>query len=69
MQVRGVAGRGGEYEVVEGFGWTNGVAIRFLNEYGSMLSTSGSLGLVPSDILFSMGLIALISLHNLLAYL
>lgn len=30
----GVAGGGGEYEVVHGFGWTNGVALYFLKEYG-----------------------------------
>jgi hypothetical protein len=30
----GAPGRGGEYEVVAGFGWTNGVALSFLEKYG-----------------------------------
>ncbi|XP_001380673.1 trehalase [Monodelphis domestica] len=37
----GEPGGGGEYEVQEGFGWTNGVALKFLNQYGDRL-TSGS---------------------------
>lgn len=31
-------GDGGEYEVQEGFGWTNGVAMHYLNVYGSSIS-------------------------------
>ena len=30
----GVAGGGGEYECVDGFGWTNGVALLLLERYG-----------------------------------
>lgn len=33
-----VAGGGGEYEVVEGFGWTNGVLIWAVDEFGSELT-------------------------------
>lgn len=31
----GLAGTGGEYEVQEGFGWTNGVLLRLMRELGS----------------------------------
>ena len=34
---QGEYGQGGEYVVQEGFGWTNGVAIMFLNEFGSIV--------------------------------
>lgn len=34
----GMPGDGGEYEVQEGFGWTNGVALKFLTEYGNVLT-------------------------------
>jgi alpha,alpha-trehalase len=34
-------GDGGEYEVVLGFGWTNGVILDFLNKYGRELTVSG----------------------------
>ena len=34
-----VAGGGGEYTVVEGFGWTNGVLIWLLDHFGSQLAT------------------------------
>uniref|UniRef100_A0A3P8VDY2 Trehalase n=1 Tax=Cynoglossus semilaevis TaxID=244447 RepID=A0A3P8VDY2_CYNSE len=37
----GKPGGGGEYEVQLGFGWTNGVALQLLDQYGSSL-TSGS---------------------------
>lgn len=30
----GVPGGGGEYAVVDGFGWTNGVALLLLERYG-----------------------------------
>jgi alpha,alpha-trehalase len=33
----GVPGGGGEYEVVVGFGWTNGVALDFMHRYGDRL--------------------------------
>lgn len=34
---RGERGEGGEYKVQEGFGWTNGVAIEFLEMFGERL--------------------------------
>ncbi|CAB1447990.1 unnamed protein product [Pleuronectes platessa] len=37
----GKPGGGGEYEVQLGFGWTNGVALQLLDQYGAVL-TSGS---------------------------
>ncbi|XP_036601060.1 trehalase [Trichosurus vulpecula] len=43
----GEPGGGGEYEVQEGFGWTNGVALQFLNRYGDRL-TSRSGPMLPS---------------------
>ncbi|XP_043337851.1 trehalase [Cervus canadensis] len=35
----GQPGGGGEYEVQEGFGWTNGVALMLLDRYGDRLSS------------------------------
>ncbi|XP_053479284.1 trehalase isoform X2 [Ictalurus furcatus] len=35
-------GGGGEYEVQLGFGWTNGVALQLLDQYGNKLSSAGS---------------------------
>ncbi|XP_034556589.1 trehalase [Notolabrus celidotus] len=45
----GKPGGGGEYEVQLGFGWTNGVALQLLDQYGATL-TSGS-GHVSSSLL------------------
>jgi len=36
----GEPGGGGLYDVVVGFGWTNGVIIDFLQKYGQRLSAS-----------------------------
>lgn len=33
----GLPGGGGEYDVVVGFGWTNGVVMDFLHRYGDRL--------------------------------
>ena len=33
----GDAGHGGEYNVQEGFGWSNGVVLNFLSTYGNKL--------------------------------
>ncbi|CAB4059318.1 TREH [Lepeophtheirus salmonis] len=46
----GLPGRGGEYKVVEGFGWTNGVMLHLLDIYGDKLKNptlpiSGSMAL------------------------
>ncbi|XP_062860598.1 trehalase [Trichomycterus rosablanca] len=38
----GKPGGGGEYEVQLGFGWTNGVALQLLNQYGDRLTSGGS---------------------------
>ncbi|KAL0972682.1 hypothetical protein UPYG_G00193420 [Umbra pygmaea] len=38
----GKPGGGGEYEVQLGFGWTNGVALQLLNQYGERLTSSCS---------------------------
>ncbi|KAG9273318.1 trehalase [Astyanax mexicanus] len=38
----GKPGGGGEYEVQLGFGWTNGVALQLLDQYGDRLSSGGS---------------------------
>jgi alpha,alpha-trehalase len=35
--VTGSSGHGGEYSVQAGFGWTNGVALSLLDEYGLQL--------------------------------
>jgi len=37
----GAPGSGGEYSVVAGFGWTNGVILDLLGEYGNVLTSSG----------------------------
>ncbi|NP_001075759.1 trehalase precursor [Oryctolagus cuniculus] len=39
-------GGGGEYEVQEGFGWTNGVALMLLDRYGDRLSSGTQLALL-----------------------
>uniref|UniRef100_A0A672FUZ6 Trehalase n=1 Tax=Salarias fasciatus TaxID=181472 RepID=A0A672FUZ6_SALFA len=46
----GKPGGGGEYEVQLGFGWTNGVALQLLDQYGATL-TSGSWGVCPGFLL------------------
>ncbi|XP_072551573.1 trehalase [Salminus brasiliensis] len=38
----GKPGGGGEYEVQLGFGWTNGVALQLLDQYGDRLSSGAS---------------------------
>uniref|UniRef100_A0A3P9PQ13 Trehalase n=1 Tax=Poecilia reticulata TaxID=8081 RepID=A0A3P9PQ13_POERE len=45
----GKPGGGGEYEVQLGFGWTNGVALQLLDQYGATLTSGG--GRVRSDLL------------------
>ncbi|XP_036006207.1 trehalase [Fundulus heteroclitus] len=37
----GKPGGGGEYEVQLGFGWTNGVALQLLDQYGATLTSGG----------------------------
>ncbi|KAK7883019.1 hypothetical protein WMY93_029193 [Mugilogobius chulae] len=55
----GKPGGGGEYEVQLGFGWTNGVALQLLDQYGAFL-TSGSRHTSPGVLLL---LSALFMLH------
>lgn len=38
VSVVGKAGGGGEYEVQDGFGWSNGVAMRLLDLFGDRLT-------------------------------
>ena len=38
----GKRGGGGEYEAQDGFGWTNGVFLFFLQEYGDKISSDDS---------------------------
>lgn len=44
VTTRGVPGGGGEYVVQDGFGWTNGVALHYLQYYGNnfVLNTCGN---------------------------
>uniref|UniRef100_A0A2P2HXY8 Trehalase n=1 Tax=Hirondellea gigas TaxID=1518452 RepID=A0A2P2HXY8_9CRUS len=39
VEIIGAPGGGGEYDVQVGFGWTNGVALRFLNDFGDRLKS------------------------------
>ncbi|XP_043849486.1 trehalase [Dromiciops gliroides] len=58
----GEPGGGGEYEVQEGFGWTNGVALEFLNRYGDRLtSRSGPMLLSTSWLLLPLLFLGLLS--------
>lgn len=57
----GKPGGGGEYEVQLGFGWTNGVALQLLDQYGSFL-TSGSQQ-VSSSLLLVLVTAASLMLH------
>jgi len=43
----GAPGSGGEYTVVAGFGWTNGIILDLLSEYGNILSSEHVLSHVP----------------------
>jgi alpha,alpha-trehalase len=45
-----IAGGGGEYEVVEGFGWTNGVLIWTVDEFGNELQRPDCGDLKPADV-------------------
>jgi hypothetical protein len=43
-----LSGGGGEYDVVVGFGWTNGVLLHFLDKYGHVLKYEGDTGAASS---------------------
>ncbi|RXG58586.1 Trehalase [Armadillidium vulgare] len=51
VTVLGGGGGGGEYEVVVGFGWTNGVAMKFLNTFGDRLTVTTGGASRPSSIM------------------
>lgn len=57
----GKPGGGGEYEVQLGFGWTNGVVLQLLDQYGATL-TSGSAG-VSSSLLLPLVISNALMLH------
>ncbi|XP_005378328.1 PREDICTED: trehalase isoform X3 [Chinchilla lanigera] len=60
----GQPGGGGEYEVQEGFGWTNGVALILMDHYGDRLTSGTQLAfLIPHC------LVAAFLLHLLLGFL
>ena len=64
----GLSGGGGEYDVVVGFGWTNGVLLHFLDKYGGVLkydvdSDGGGVGSInrnAANVVFS-SLVALLA--------
>ncbi|XP_074071309.1 trehalase [Macrotis lagotis] len=57
----GKPGGGGEYKVQEGFGWTNGVALEFLDSYGDRLTSgSGPMPLSTSGLLLALLLLGLL---------
>lgn len=47
----GKPGGGGEYEVQLGFGWTNGVALQLLDQYGDRLSSGGRVPVCSSALI------------------
>eukprot|EP00094_Tigriopus_californicus_P007335 TCALIF_07059-PB protein Name:"Similar to Trehalase (Apis mellifera)" AED:0.31 eAED:0.31 QI:0/0.7/0.81/0.81/0.8/0.81/11/303/598 len=47
----GLPGGGGEYDVQEGFGWTNGVLLDFLSKYGDKLSSDDEIYVNSSGLL------------------
>ncbi|KAK9521200.1 hypothetical protein VZT92_021025 [Zoarces viviparus] len=57
----GKPGGGGEYEVQLGFGWTNGVALQLLDQYGATL-TAGS-GRMSSGLLLPLVISAALMLQ------
>lgn len=62
VTIVGLPGGGGEYEVVVGFGWTNGVVLDFLNRFGNKLTTPvESTGFKPENMMGSSMLLASIS--------
>jgi len=44
IELRGAPGGGGEYDVQAGFGWTNGVALRLLNDFPDLEALPDSAG-------------------------
>ncbi|XP_054988868.1 trehalase isoform X2 [Sorex araneus] len=60
----GQPGGGGEYEVQEGFGWTNGMAFMLLDRYGQQL-TSGSQTVLVQPLCLVAGLLSTLLLSFL----
>ncbi|XP_023576890.1 trehalase isoform X2 [Octodon degus] len=60
----GQPGGGGEYEVQEGFGWTNGVAMMLMDRYGDRLTSGTQLAFLTPHCL-----VATFLLHLLLGFL
>ncbi|XP_044785585.1 uncharacterized protein LOC123329804 isoform X4 [Bubalus bubalis] len=56
----GQPGGGGEYEVQEGFGWTNGVALMLLDRYGDRLSSGAQTALLAPQCLAAALLLSLL---------
>ncbi|XP_019830465.2 trehalase [Bos indicus] len=56
----GQPGGGGEYEVQEGFGWTNGVALMLLDRYGDRLSSGAQTALLAPHCLAAALLLSLL---------
>jgi len=54
----GSSGGGGEYGEVTGFGWTNGVVLTFLDEFGMEISSFSSAGGVRFSVLFLIPILA-----------
>ena len=53
-------GAGGEYDVQEGFGWTNGVLLDLFNKYGDRVSHSYSVNFKSSPLLIVIAAILLL---------
>ncbi|XP_027417916.1 trehalase-like [Bos indicus x Bos taurus] len=56
----GQPGGGGEYEVQEGFGWTNGAALMLLDRYGDRLSSGAQTALLAPHCLAAALLLSLL---------
>ncbi len=68
----GLSGGGGEYDVVVGFGWTNGVLLHFLDKYGDILEYNDDMpgaasSLHPRGNLFSVATSVWASILSVLA--
>ncbi|CAL8124857.1 unnamed protein product [Orchesella dallaii] len=64
VSIVGSAGSGGEYDVVVGFGWSNGVVLDFLKKYGMRLLPVGTTTTTPpssSGSLFAMNSLMILS--------
>ncbi|XP_064119906.1 trehalase-like isoform X2 [Macrobrachium nipponense] len=60
----GKSGGGGEYKIQEGFGWTNGVVMMFLNVYGHKIKTQDTYDPAPLVVGTLLMLVSVISVLN-----